>query len=84
MNDHELAEILRYSSPTTMYIVTWNNLLQTLFCPFQVLVKYKVGNLSEGERVWVEEVKVTIKIKTVFIIKGSAYYYHHFEILDPI
>lgn len=48
MNDSELSEILRYSSPNTIFIVTWNNLLKTLFCPFEVLVKHKIGELLKG------------------------------------
>ncbi|OEY71972.1 hypothetical protein APR40_14630 [Salegentibacter salarius] len=63
--------------------MTWNNLLKKLFCPFQVVVKHQIGELEKGEVVWVNSVKVTAKLKTVFLIKGRAYYYDHFEILDP-
>ena len=83
MTDKELAETLKYSSPKELYIVTWNNLLKRLFCPFEVLVKHDVGKLKEGERVWVEGIKVTVNLITVYIINGQAYYYNHFEILDP-
>lgn len=83
MNENQLAEILKYSSPNTLYIVTWNNLLKLLFCPFDVLVKHSVGDLIEGEKVSVEAVKVTAEIKTVFIVKGRAYFYYHFEIINP-
>lgn len=83
MTGQELAEILRYSSPTTLLIVTWNNLLKELFCPFQVKVRHPIGTLKKGEKVWVDNVKVTIKLTTVFIVQGRAYYYYHFEIIDP-
>ena len=83
MTEQELSKILQYSSPTTILIVTWNNVLKRLFCPFRVMVKHQIGELEKGERVWVESVKVTLKLTTVFIIKGRAYYYYHFEILDP-
>ena len=82
MSDDELADVLKYSSPDTLYIITWNNLLKKLFCPFQVVVKHSIGGLQEGERVLVEAVKVTAKLKTVFIINGRAYFYHHFKIVD--
>lgn len=81
MNEEQLAEILKYSSPNTLYIVTWNNLLKLLFCPFEVVVKHPIGDLNEGEKVLVEAVKVTADIKTVFIVKGRAYFYYHFEIV---
>ncbi|SLK05545.1 hypothetical protein [Salegentibacter salarius] len=83
MSDDELSDVLKYSSPDTLYIITWNNLLKKLFCPFQVVVKHQIGELEKGEVVWVNSVKVTAKLKTVFLIKGRAYYYDHFEILDP-
>lgn len=84
MSDDELADVLKYSSPDTLYIITWNNLLKELFCPFQVVVKHQIGELATGQIVWVENVKVTVKLKTVYMVKGRAYYYDHFEILDPV
>lgn len=82
MNEKDLADLLKYSSPKQLYIVTWNNLLKLLFCPFKAHVKHDIGTLKKGQIVWVEEVKITEEIKTVYIVKGVAYYYHHFEILD--
>lgn len=83
MTEQELAEILKFSSPTCLYIITCKNVLEKLFCPFKVMVKHQIGDLKIGEKMWVEEVKVTIKLTTVYIVNGRAYYYHHFEILDP-
>ena len=81
MNEKQLAEILRYSSPNELYIVTWNNLLKLLITPFKVLVVEDVGGFKKGTVVWVQEVKVTMELKTVYIIKGRAYNYTHFEII---
>lgn len=82
MDDKELTELLKYSSPKELYIVTWNNLLKVLFCPFKVSVLNTVGRLKKGQEVLVEEVKITNDLKTVYIIKSVAYYYYHFEILS--
>ncbi|MEY8850026.1 hypothetical protein AB9K26_14495 [Psychroserpens sp. XS_ASV72] len=82
MNKKELAELLKYSNPKELYIITWNRLLKLLLCPFKVLVKQDVGDLKKDQVVWVDEVKVTIELKTVFIISSKAYYYFHFEILN--
>lgn len=82
MDEKQLADLLKYSSPKQLYIVTWNNLLKLLFCPFKVLVLNDIGALKKGQVVWVEEVKITQEIKTVYMVKGKAYYYHHFDILD--
>tara|TARA_R110002049_G_scaffold306078_1_gene503953 strand:+ start:10618 stop:10869 length:252 start_codon:yes stop_codon:yes gene_type:complete len=81
MDKNELAKQLKYSSSEWLYIVTWNNMLKQLFCPFKAAVVSSVGQLSLGEVVWVEQVKVTMDLKTVFIVEGSAYYYYHFNIL---
>ncbi|SDS49117.1 hypothetical protein SAMN04489797_1714 [Winogradskyella sediminis] len=81
MSDEELAEILKYSSSVELYIVTWNNILKLLYCPFEVLVMHDVGVLIRGQKVMVDEVKVTHDLQTVYIIKNVAYYYYHFEIV---
>ena len=81
MTDHELAEILKYSSPKEIYVITWNNQLIKLKCPFRVVVLKNVGLLLKGEIILVTEIKVTSEIKTVFIIEMNAYYYYHFDIL---
>ena len=81
MDKQELAEQLKYSSSEYLYIITWNNVLKQMFCPFRVSVLASIGTLIEGQIVWVEQVKVTIDLKTVFVIDGNAYYYYHFDIL---
>ena len=81
MDKNELAEQLKFSSSEWLYVVAWNNLLKQLFCPFRVLVMTDIGPLKKGQIVWVEAVKVTMELKTVFVIDGSAYYYYYFDIL---
>ena len=81
MNEKQLGYLLKYSSPNELYIVTWNNLLKLLITPFKVFVINDVGALKKGELVLVSEVKITMELKTVYIINGRAYYYHHFEII---
>jgi len=81
MNKKLLADLLKYSNPKELYVVTWNNLLKLLFCPFKVSVKHDIGSLNQGQIVWVEEVKVTMELKTVFVIKGQPFFYFHFDII---
>nr|WP_315160852.1 hypothetical protein [uncultured Flavobacterium sp.] len=81
MTKKDLAELLKYSSPKEIYVITWNNILKRLFCPFNVTVLQDIGNLNKGQTVLVQEVKVTLEMKTVYIINNEAYYYHHFNIL---
>lgn len=81
MTKKELAELLKHSSPREIYVITWNNILKRLFCPFNVTVLQDIGCLKKGQTVLVQEVKVTLELKTVYIINNEAYYYHHFDIL---
>ncbi len=81
MTKKELAELLKYSSPKEIYVITWNNILIRLFCPFRVKVLQEIGALKKGQIVLVQEIKVTFELKTVFIINNQAYYYYHFNIL---
>lgn len=81
MTKKELAELLKYSSPREIYVITWNNILRRLYCPFEVQVLQDIGTLKTGQFVFVDEIKVTIELKTVYIINNEAYYYYHFDIL---
>jgi len=81
MTKKELAELLKYSSPREIYVITWNNILKRLFCPFKVRVLQDVGLLKREQIVLVSEVKVTTELKTVYMINGQAYYYYHFDVL---
>ncbi len=81
MNKHDLAELLQYSSSECIYVISWRNVLHRLFVPFRVVVLKPIGLLKYGQIVRVDQVKVTSKLITVFIVDGSAYYYHYFDIL---
>lgn len=80
MTKKDLAELLKYSSPKELWVITWNNILKRLFCPFRVKVLQDIGALKRGQIVLVNQVKVTLELKTVYLINGQAYYYYHFEI----
>jgi len=81
MNDDELADLLKYSSPNELYIVTYDNILIILVCPFKVVVLINIDVFNKGDFVFVDEVKITSELKTVFIIKDKAYYYFYFDFI---
>ena len=81
MTKKELSDQLKYSSPKELWVITWNNILKRLFCPFKVRVLQDVGLLKREQIVLVSEVKVTTELKTVYMINGQAYYYYHFDVL---
>jgi hypothetical protein len=80
MTRSQLSELLKYSSPNELYIITYYNTLIRLFCPVKVQVLRDIGILKRGQIVFVDEIKVTIELKTVYIIDNAAYYYYHFNI----
>jgi hypothetical protein len=81
MTKNELVELLKYSSPLEIYVVSWKNNLIKVYCPFEVQVLQDIGTLKTGQFVFVDEIKVTIELKTVYIIGDKAYYYYHFHIV---
>ena len=81
MTKNQLNELLKYSNPKELYIVSWNNALRKLFCPFRVVVISEIGNLRKGETLYVDAVRITLNLKTVYEINGQNYFYYHFDIL---
>ncbi len=81
MTRSQLSEILKYSSPNELYVITHYGVLKRLFCPIKVQVLRDIGILKRGQIVFVDEIKVTLELKTVYIIDNEAYHYYHFNIL---
>ena len=81
MNEKHIARILKYSDPKSLYVVDWRNKLLLLRCPIKALVKEDIGHLKARELVFIDEIKVTMELITVFVVKNRAYFYYHFEIL---
>lgn len=81
MNDDVIADLMKFSSPFEIYIVNKNNRIVCLKCPFKVEVKYNIGQLKEQEIVFVDKVKITYQLISVFIVRNQAYYFYHFIIL---
>lgn len=81
MNERMLSELLQYSDDHTILIVNGRGRLEELICPFTVKAITNVGTIKKGDIQLVESIKITIRIITVYVIKGKAYYYFHFEIL---
>lgn len=81
MTKKELAELLKYSSPREICVVTHFGVLIRLFCPIKVQVLQDIGTLKKNQIVFVDEIKVTLELKTVYIINSEAYYYNRFNIM---
>ena len=81
MTKKELAEVLKYSNSQELYVITHYGVLMRLFCPVKIQVLGDIGILKRGQIVFVDEIKVTIELKTVYIIDNEAYYYWYFDFI---
>ena len=81
MTRSQLYDQLKYCSPKELYIITHYGVLIKLFCPIKVQVINDIGILKKKQIVFVDEIKVTLELKTVFIIDNQPFFYHHFNIL---
>ena len=81
MTDYDIAELLKTSSPRTLYVIDKNGCLRQLRCPFRVVVLTDIAKLKRGQIVIVDEIKVTYELVTVYSIQGYLYYYFYFDIV---
>lgn len=81
MDSNGLAFLLKYSSPFSILIVTGEDRLAELNCPFDVIVIKNVKNLMVGEIRSVTQIKLSTNNKIVYIINASPFYYYYFDII---
>lgn len=73
--------LLKYSSPFSILVVTYEDKLIELKCPFKVEVIKSVKNMMSSQVKEVAEVKLSTNNKLVYIIEDKPYYYNYFTIL---
>lgn len=81
MKNSELVELLRYSTPWSIWVVTFENKLIELKCPFMVLAIRNIGNVAKEDICEVAYIKISTNLKIVYMINKVPYFYYHFEIL---
>lgn len=81
MDRNALAFLLKYSSPFSILVISENDKLLELHCPFKVRVIRNVKNLMQNEVKIVSMVKLATNNKLVFVINEHAFYYYHFSII---
>jgi hypothetical protein len=81
MNANEYGFLLRYSSSNSILVVTFDNRLIELACPFDVEVIKGINNMIVSQIKEVTQVKLSTNGKIVYIIDNEPYYYNLFTIL---
>lgn len=82
MDGNALAFLLKYSTPFSILVVTHNDRLIELHCPFEVKVIKSVKNLMVGEIKMVTQVKLSTNDKLVYIVNTVPFYYSYFDIIN--
>jgi hypothetical protein len=83
MDGNDFAFLLKYSSPFSILLVSGEDQLLELTCPFQVKVIKNIKNMMAGQIKEVTQVKLATNNKLVYIIGDKPYYYYYFAILLP-
>jgi hypothetical protein len=81
MHANEYGFLLRYSSSNSILVVTFDNRLIELACPFKVEVIKSINNMMVSQIKEVTQVKLSTNGKIVYIINDEPYYYNHFTIV---
>jgi len=54
--------------------------LRRLYCPFKVICLINFPAISKGDKVSVDAIKLTVEVREVYIIRGTAYHIAYFRI----
>lgn len=79
-NEEYLKELLNWVSSDSLLVIDKKGLLRRIYCPFWVVCLVDFPDIKQGDRVSVETVKLTVEVKEVYIIRGTAYYILYFKI----
>jgi hypothetical protein len=75
-----LQELLRWVSSDSLLAIDKHGKIRRIYCPFKVICLVNFPAITKGQKVSVESVKLTVEIKEVYIIKGTAYHIAYFMI----
>jgi hypothetical protein len=75
-----LQELLRWVSSDSLLAIDKDGRIRRIYCPFKVICLVNFPAITKGQKVSVESVKLTVEIKEVYIIKGTAYHIAYFMI----
>jgi hypothetical protein len=76
-----LKELLKWVSSDSLLVIDKKGALRRIYCPFKAICLVTFPDIKQGEKVSVDAIKLTVEIREVFIIKGTAYYILYFKII---
>jgi hypothetical protein len=75
-----LQELLNWVSSDSLLVIDKSGNLRRLYCPFKVISLVNFPDITTGQKVAVDAVKLTVEIREVYIIRGVAYHIAYFTI----
>ena len=75
-----LQELLKWVSSDSLLVIDESGNLRRIYCPFKVICLVNFPDIIKGEKVSVDAIKLTVEVKEVYIIRGTAYYIVFFMI----
>ena len=75
-----LKELLKWISSDSLLVIDKSGNLRRIYCPFKVICLVNFPAITKGDKVSVDAIKLTVEVKEVYIIKGTAYYIAYFWI----
>jgi hypothetical protein len=80
-NEKYLHELLKWISSDSLLVIDGSGDIRRIYCPFKVISLVNFPEIIKGQKVSVDAIKLTVEVKEVFIIKGTAYYIIYFKII---
>lgn len=75
-----LNELLKWISSDSLLVIDGSGNLRRIYCPFKVVCLVSFPELIKGQKVSVDAIKLTVEVKEVYIIRGTAYHIAYFMI----
>lgn len=76
-----LKELLKWVSSDSILVIDKSGKLRRIYVPFWVISLVDFPEISKGEKVSVDGIKLTIEVKEVYVIRGIHYYIIYFKII---
>jgi len=76
-----LKELLKWVSSDSILVIDKSGKLRRVYVPFWVVSLVDFPDITKGEKVPVDAIKLTVEIKEVYVIRGVHYYIIYFKII---
>ena len=76
-----LKELINWISSDNMLVIDKSGKLRRVYVPFWVVSLVDFPDITKGQIVPVDAIKLTVEVKEVYVIRGIHYYIIYFKII---